>query len=179
MKANEFVTRLKELAPAKPVLLECGYGDKEADRFIASFACRARSEPLGIEANGDPMLELMNGWDLSHVEIGPISFHSQPEQFESHLEIATVEGDRIAYRPDARDYMLLDWQDLNHVMCEIAPQGDSFLNGLIETARCLAKNAVEEIDLDDDNIGAEFKAKCVEAFGGSRYESFCTSILGI
>ena len=179
MKANEFVTRLKELAPAKPVLLGCGYGDDEADQFIDSFACRSRSERLGIETNGDPMLELINGWDLSHVEIGPINFHSHPKQFESHLEIGTVEGDRIAYRLDARDYVLLDWRDLNHVMCEIAPHGESFLNGLIEIAGCLAKNAVEEIDLDDDDVGAEFKAKCVEAFGGSKYEAFCTSILGI
>jgi len=179
MKANEFVRRLRELAPAKPVLLECGYGAEEADRFIASFECRARSEPLGIETHGDSMLELMNGWDLSNVEIGPISFHSEPEQFESHLEVGTIEGDRIAYRLDARDYVLLDWQDLKHVMCEIAAQGDFFLNGLIEIARYLSRNAVEEIDLDDENVGAEFKAKCAEAFGGSKYESFCTSILGI
>ncbi len=64
MKSNEFVTRLKELAPAKPVLLGCDYGDDKADEFIGSFACRPRSEPLAIETIGDSMLELLNEWDV-------------------------------------------------------------------------------------------------------------------
>jgi hypothetical protein len=179
MKAKEFVARLRELAPAKSVLLERGYGNEEADEYIDSFACCPRSVALGIETNNDSMLELMNEWDLSRVEIGGITFHSEPVQFDNQLEIGTLEGDRIAYRLDTRDYVLLDWQNLKHVMCEIAPHGDSFLDGLSEIAGCCAKSAIEEIDLDDENVCREYKAKCVQAFGGSKYETFCTSILGV
>lgn len=179
MKANEFVLRLRELAPAKPVLLGCDYGDDEADEFIESFACRSRSEPLALEPEGDSMLELLKEWDVSHVEIGPISFHSEPERFENHLEIGTVEGDRLVFRPDTKDYVLLDAQNLQHVMCKTASNGDSLLNGLFEVANYYSKTAIEEIDIDDEGVGAEFKSKCVQAFGGSEYESFCTSVLGV
>lgn len=178
MKADEFVERLKALAPAKPVLLGCDYGDDEALAFIESFVCQSRAEPLSIESKGDSMLELLTKWDLSAVEIGPIGFHLEPEAFDNHMEIGTVEGDRLVFRPDTKDYFLLDSQNLQHVMCKAAPNGDSLLEGLIEVANYYSKTAVEEIDIDDISVGAEFKKKCVQAFGGSEYESFCTSILG-
>ena len=116
MNANEFTIRLKEIAPSKVLLLDCDYGADEADRFIKSFECRRRSQPIGIESNGDSMLELLDKWDISHVEIGPICFHAEPEKFDGHLEIGTIEGDRLVYRPDAKDYVLLDSQNLEHVM---------------------------------------------------------------
>ncbi len=142
MNADEFVIKLKEIAPAKSVLLGCEYSADEADGFIDSFVCRRRSEPLGIESNGDSMLELLDKWDLSHAEIGPICFHAEPERFEGHLEIGTVEGDRLVYRPDAKDYALLDSQNLAHVMCDAASNGDSLLNGLIQLAGYFAKTAI-------------------------------------
>jgi hypothetical protein len=179
MKADEFVLRLKALAPAKPVLLGCGYGNDEALAFIESFVCQSRAVPLSIASKGDSMLELLTKWDLSAVEIGPISFHSEPEALGNHLEIGTVEGDRLVYRLDAKDYVLLDSQNVQHVMCKAAPNGDALLNGLLEVASYYSKTAVEEIDIDDTSVGAEFKKKCVQAFGGSEYESFCTSILGV
>ncbi len=179
MNADEFTIKLKEIAPAKAVLLECGYSADEADSFIESFECRRRSEPLGIESNGDSMLDLLDKWDMSHVEIGPICFHAEPEWFDGHLDIGTVDGDRIAYRFDTRDYVLLDWQDLNHVMCEVAPDGSSFLDGLFELGRWLAMNAIDAIDLDDEDVSVEVKDKCIAAFGGSKYESFCTTVLGV
>ena len=64
MKANEFASRLKKLAPAKPALLGCGYGNDEADEFIESFACHSRNEPLAIASDGDSMLELLKEWYL-------------------------------------------------------------------------------------------------------------------
>ncbi len=179
MNADEFVQRLKALAPAKSVLLGCDYSDDEALAFIESFVCKARAEPLSIESKGDSMLELLMKWDLSAVEIGPISFHSEPEAFDNHLEIGTVEGERLVFRPDTKDYVLLDSQNLQHVMCKAASNGDSLLDGFIEVANYYSKTAVEEIDIDDTSVGAEFKNKCVQAFGGIEYEPFCTSILGV
>jgi hypothetical protein len=179
MNADEFVTKLKEIAPAKAVLLGCGYGADEADSFIKSFECRRRYKPLGIESNDDSMLNLLNKWDISHVVIGPICFHIEPVQFDGYFEIGTIEGDRIVYRPDTKDYVLLDWRDLSHVMCDVASQGDLFLDGLFEIRRWLAKNAVGEIDLDNENIGADVRDQCIAAFGGSKYEAFCTTALGV
>lgn len=177
MNANEFVTKLKELAPAKSTLLECGYGDDEADEFVESFVCRPRIDPLSIDTRGDSMLELISGWDISHVEIGPISFHSRPQTFEGHLEIGTVEGDRLVYRTETKDYALLDSQNLQHVMCAAASDGDTLLNGLLEVAGYYAKTATEEIDIDDEAVGTEYKGRCVSAFGGN--EMFCSSLLGV
>jgi hypothetical protein len=179
MNAQQFVSKLQELAPAKSVLIGCDYGDEEANDYIESFKCRPRDQLLGIETYGDSMLELVNGWDLSRVEIGPISFHTQPKQFENYLEVGRVEGDRLAFRPDTKDYVLVDSQNLNHVMCEASEDGGAMLDGLAEVAGYYAKTAIEEIDIDDENIGAKFKSICVTAFGGSKYEAFCTSILGL
>lgn len=179
MNADEFVIKLRNIAPAKAALLASDYGSDEADGFIESFECRPRRDPLGIESNDDSMLDLLDKWDISHVKIGPICFHAEPVQFDGHLEIGTVEGDRLVYRPDMKDYVLLDWQDLSHVMCDVAAQGDLFLDGLFEIRRWLARNAVNEIDLDDESIGVEAKDKCIAAFGGSKYESFCSILLGV
>ena len=37
---------------------------------------------------------------------------------------------------------------------------------------------IDEIDIDDEDTGARTKNKCITAFGGSKYESFCTTALG-
>lgn len=179
MNADEFTIKLKEIAPTKAILLGCDFGADEADKFIKSFECRRRSDPLGIVSNGDSMLDLLDKWDLSHVEIGPICFHAEPIQFDGHLEIGTLEGDRLVYRHDAKYYALLDSQNLSHVMCDVAPNGDTLLDGLIQFANYFAKTAIDEINIDDEDAGAEIKEKCVAAFGGRRYESFCTTVLGV
>ena len=177
MNADEFTIKLKEIAPVKMVLLGCGYRADEADDLVRSFECRRRSEPLGIATNGDSMLDLLDKWDISHVEIGPICFHSEPRQFDSRLEIGTVEGDRIVYRPDTKNYALMDFQ--KNVICDIAPNGDALLDGLIQIAEYFAKTAIDEIDIDDEEAGGKIRDKCVAALGGIKYESSCVTVLGV
>lgn len=179
MNADEFVTKLRDLAPTTSVLNECGYPAAEADRFLDSFVCRRRTTPLNIATHGDAMLELIDKWDLSHVEIGPICFHAQPEQFPGHLEIGTIEGDRLVYRKDTKAYALLESPNIARFMCVAALNGNLLLDGLIEVAGYYAKTATDEIDIDDEDTGAEIKRRCMAAFGGGQCESFCTTVLGV
>lgn len=177
MNAREFVAHLRALSPEKDLLLECDYEDDEAVEFIDSFACRSRFESLVLDTHDDPMLELLRDWEMAHIEIGPIAFHEVPRKYEHYVEVGTVEGDRLVYRLETRDYGLLDFRNLS-VMCLAAKNGNALLDGMVEAAGYFAKTAVDEIDLDDEAAGAEFKDKCAKAFGGVESETFCTSIFG-
>lgn len=180
MNASEFVTRLSGTAPSLEALYEHDYSEKQAASYIACYNCIARKEPLGIQVNGDPVLELFNFWDLSRVEIGAMVFRSQATLKKDLYEIGTLEGDRLVYRLEIGDFVLLDWQDLDNVLYRIAQDSDSFLEGLLLIAECLSKNSIEEINLDDDaEAGEHYVARCAASFGGVDSESFCRLLLGV
>lgn len=180
MNAREFVTRLSETAPTLEALLDHDYTERQAASYVACYNCITRKEPLGIQVNGDPVLELFNYWDLSRVEIGAIVFRSQSTLKEDLFEIGTFEGDRLVYRLRIGDFVLLDWQDLDNVLYRIAQNSNSLLEGLLLIAECLSKNSIEEINLDDDaEAGEHYVARCAAAFGGIDSESFCRLLLGI
>ncbi len=83
------------------------------------------------------------------------------------------------YRSESGDYVLIDSQDLSHVMCDAASNGIALLDGLFHIAEYFSKTAIDEIDIDDVVSGVEAKNKCMELFGGGKYEMFCTTVLGV
>lgn len=179
MDAEDFVSKMASLAPSKNHLLDCGYDDEQADSYIACYVCAPRPKPLLPSMLGDPFFVLFNGWDLSSLEIGSLTFHAKFQLFPHHLEIGTLGGDRLVCRTECRDFALLDWQNLQHVLYRISTDSSSFLAGLLTVAECLSKHSVEEINLDDDvAIANEWTLKCAAAFGGADAEPFCRHLLG-
>ncbi len=178
MNASDFVTALRNAAPTKQILEECDYGSAEADEFIASFECKRRPVPLGLEPYGDSFLELIDEWDLSSIEIGPICFDFKPSLSDEFLEIGMVEVDRLVYRFAVGDYALLDGDNQGIAVHEAAPSGGLLLEILVKAAQFFAKTAIDEIDVDDDEAVKEIKDECLSRLGGRRYDLFCEAIFG-
>jgi len=177
MNAADFVTRLKDLAPPKRAIKKHGFDDDEADEFIDSFIAVKREKPLGIQPLGDPMLSLIDEWDLSNIQIGPLSF-VEPYQDQGALTIGVIELDRLAFRSQARDFVVFDRDNENRVAYQAASSGGPLLDALIVIAEYFVKTTIDEIDFNDEAVGRGVKASCIKAMGSPVFETFCTSLLG-
>ncbi len=178
MDPSEFASKLSELAPEKSKLLSADYGDDEADRFIDTFRCIPRESALGIETHDDGLLELMDGWDISNVEIGSLCFLSEPAVLNRHLEVASIESDQLVFCTEGKDYALLDHES-GEVLCRASHDGRALLKALLCIAVFYSKTAVDGIEVDDDLEALKVKAESISQLGGEEFETFCTTLLGV
>ncbi len=178
MDASEFASKLSGLAPAKSRLLSADYEHDEADQFINTFQCVPRRSPLGIATHNDRFLELMDGWDISKVEIGSLCFPSEPVVLSGYLEVGLIENDKLVFCAKTGDHVLLDHESGN-VLCRASHDGETLLNALLCIAGFYSKTAVDEVDIDDQSEALKAKAACVHESGGEEFETFCTTMLGV
>ena len=180
MNAIDFVTELKSFMPSRDALLNVGCSPELAEETVRSYIVPPRTCPIDLETLGDPALELLKYWDVSTIEIGPFSFHSEPIGSVGQREIGTVDRfDPVVFRDESRDFVLLDHEVADRVMCRVAPNGGALLASLIEVAAYYRKTVTEEIDIDDERVGLTVKSRCVQILGGTEYESFATGLLGV
>ncbi|MCA9041542.1 MAG: hypothetical protein KDA65_14410, partial [Planctomycetaceae bacterium] len=85
----------------------------------------------------------------------------------------------LAFCLDTKSYVLLEHECQYKVpWCDVAPSGANFLSGMLVMIDYWSKSGVNLIDMDDEITGVEYRSKCVEALGGSKYEGFGTSLFG-
>jgi len=178
MEAGEFVSRLAEVAPEKSKLLLSGRSEEGANAVVRRFACPLRHVPLDMETHEDQVLELIKGWDVSAVQIGMLCFLSEPVSSDEHMEIGAVEAEKLVFRFQTRDYVLLEHEVPGRVFSRVSCDGGSLLDALICIAAYYAKTGVDEIDIDDESIGLEVKAECLRHLGSDEFGGFCTTLLG-
>ena len=175
MEAKEFVDKLKYITPSMDSLLKFGCNHEFAQYFVRSHLAKTRRSPLLMETFNDQVLELVKHWDLLGVEVGPLCFHGEPIAYGDDIEVGTIDLDQLVYRFSTRDYALFDHEVDRRLMCAAAPNGAFLLQGLAEVASYYTKTATREIDIDDTEIGLQFKSRVVAAIGGEPYETFVTT----
>jgi hypothetical protein len=179
MEAKEFVDKLKYLAPSMDSMLKRGCSQETAQYIVGTHLAKTRRNPLLMETFNDQMLELVKHWDLSGVEVGPLCFHGEPIAYGDDIEVGTIDLDQLVYCTSTRDYALFDHEVDRRLMCAAAPNGAFLLQGLAEVASYYAKTGNLEIDIDDTEIGLQFKSRVVAAIGGAPYATFVTALLGV
>lgn len=135
MTADEFVKSLKELQPTEDQLRKDGILNELIDEIISGYDCVMRSGVMS-EYYDDVLLDLINRYDVSSVQIGFIRFNQSPLSIPrkgkaKYVIIAAFDADYIAVSLDTGGVVLVNGDAYPYIITPIAKNGTKFLDSLI------------------------------------------------
>jgi hypothetical protein len=175
MEPTKFVELLADLAPSATELERVGVTGSHAEHFRRSFRCPVRRSD---RKERNEILALLNGWDLTHVEIGMIRFAPNPEQLQGRIRVGTVEADPLLIIDDAGEVVVEELGASGHILWAVAAGSSMFLDALIPAAEFLSRRMVGAIDLEDMKRARATAEQCASMAGGERYLPFYLMLLG-
>ncbi len=173
MTAEEFARRLFALTPTEDDLRAEGVPPSLVREFIDAYRC----EPIAhhVPHDDDPLVDLIQRYDLSRVKIGVVylgdlqNWVSSPE----HRIVGTVEADGLAIRRADGMVVLLDHDCPSFVMSVVGIDSSRALDALLE----LAKGS-RGVSLKSKFERAAAAARCAAAAGAPESEGFYATLLG-
>ncbi len=185
MKAEEFVVKLKEIAPTEEELISRGYTSSEhIKRCLISYnAVKRESNPLVIPNGMDELLRLVTEYDCNTVELGMVcltdSFNDLFTEFEDYYLVGVDEVDYLVISKKTGEVLILDRFEQTFVICYCAANGAKFLDALIEAQVFIHLTVSDEEIYNDQSLRKVKALKCADLAGDvDRYYSFFYTHLG-
>jgi hypothetical protein len=175
MKTEEFVEELRKMPLDTKVLRTQGVSEGYIQKLINSYQLKKKAQSV---YSGDPVLELIENYDSSNLEIGMISFDQNIEEGEDYLFFGKFEVDDLAvHRNFGTVVMLEDGSD--HVLYKCAGNGAKFLDALILAAKFLEKRANDDSLYENQGLTCKMAEECGEIAGGkAEYQDFYKMMFG-
>ena len=135
MTADDFVSRLRAAQPTRISLRSAGVPEEIIDEIRASYCFVRRQRPQGLQGH-DPVIDLLDRYDASTVDIGSIKFRAtpQPQRCRDGIPVlifADFEADALALDDSSHQIWSLDGCKLSFVMMTLAQDGGRFFDALI------------------------------------------------
>ncbi len=181
MNKNDFVTGLRKLIPSKEDYLKRNFSEKFIEREMKSYQCTPKDpERFDFKYNGNiEVLDLLQSFDCTNLEIGIMSFYFNPKENTSHFLIGDVEQDLLTINKVTLEVEVLDIHDRKTLIWPCAANSGFFLDAVLTcmeyTSLCI-KN--ENLD-SDKQFETEYLFLAIERAGGGKYEEFYKLIFGI
>ncbi len=179
MTANEFAAGLKKCAPSREKMLAEGLSEAEANQFLASFLCSEDSVQSHLNNVSNPVLDLINRFDVSTLEIGMITFLKPVVEIEQRWLVGKDELLPIVINQLTEEVTVEQITPNRHTIQLCARSGGNFLAALLSIACFLGKCSYDTQLYEDDLAKYEQARKCAELAGGERYRSFYQYLLGV
>jgi hypothetical protein len=173
MRANEFVERLKVLAPTVSSLIQRGYSENGAKRIVESYKAKAKSNiPYRLYEN--ELLTLVKDFDATTVEIGFIRFDLEnqndiPLETNELFRVGWVEGDLLVVNKQTGEVQMEDCCSEGFIIAKCAENSEKFLDAILEIAKL---NTTYSNSQDNKTV------LCSKLAGGEQYEEFYKLLLG-
>jgi hypothetical protein len=126
----------------------------------------------------DPIVLLINEFDLSWLVISMISFNEELEVSNDLIFFAKFEVDDLAINRVTNEIILVA-ESTEEIMYYCASNSAAFLEALIFIGAFLQKRSVDEFLYEDENANISIAEECSELAGGEKYFSFYRMMLGI
>ena len=178
MKADEFAENLKHCAPDVKRLEEVGLSTSEAQQFLLAFRCDEITSPTATNLTGDPLIDLVNLYDVSTIEIGPITFVQPILERDQSWLVGKDEDATLVIDKASGEIRVDELDTAGSVAMRCAKNGDRFLSALLPAA-CFLGKCSYDLDLGQDQEAITSQAKeCAELAGGKEYLDFYNYLLG-
>jgi hypothetical protein len=180
MNADEFSESLYRLIPDLTEMLAFGLSLKHCERVRSSFVVpRIKENTAGIR---DPLLDLVENFDVSKLEIGPVRFDQRCKEFyrqnDRRIMFAMDDADYLVIDNETHEIAVEDSQSPGYVVGYCAKDGTHFLEALLEMAR----RSTVHYPVDLQNLPVidycENAKVCAEKAGGKKYLWFYKTALG-
>jgi len=178
MHIEDFVEKLKLLAPSKDSLKKRNLPDDFINRFIQSYHCDAKSRINLDFYSNDVILKLLQYYDCSKVEIGIVTFASEINEEENFYQIGNVEQDILALNKTLLSIEVLDYANTNYIIWKCASSSSNFLDALLLCTEFFTLRVIDFSLGDDNKYLLERVNLCTEKAGGNQYRDFYKMLLG-
>ena len=175
MKASEFVEGLKGISVRTDLLKKQGV----SDQFIED---RKRSYLAAYKGGGSvcqyPIVELVENYDCSNLEIGMITFDERIEEKGRFIFFGRFEVDDLAVDLITGSVVMLEC-GLDHILYDCAQNDSSFLEAILNTAIFLERRSVEEGLYENEELNNQMAEEFGDIAGGEKYYDFYKMMLGV
>lgn len=142
--------------------------DHDAGHQIRNIVERMRIYPKRNQTSyRDELSALINNYEMSNVEIGVFSFFDGYKVVEKYLLFGKIEMDLLAVDRSTREIVLLDHDNIDHVMIKCSKSSSDFL----EILYVYSEFTVNRL-LDNDTYVLPEKKVLNEISGGDAYGKF-------
>lgn len=176
MNENEFVDRLRKIPLHHEQYRVRGLNDD----FILRTIKRYNPPPREIEARiytDDPLIRLINSYDLSDTEIGMVCFDEEVTEIGDYFFIGRFEVEPLCISKATKEVVMLsDETGMESLRC--ARSSDAFLDSLIVAGIFLEKRIIDAKLIENEEIACSMAEHCAERAGGARYLDFYKILLG-
>lgn len=175
MKASEFIEGLKGISVRTDLLKKQGV----SDQFIED---RKRFYLAAYKGGGHvsqyPLVELVENYDCSNVEIGMIKFDERVEVKGRFIFTGRFEVDDLAIDLTTGSVVMLEC-GLEHILYNCAQNDSSFLEAILNIAVFLERRTVEEGLYENEELNIQMAEEFGDIAGGEKYYDFYKMMLGV
>lgn len=172
MTASEFVRRVKQLAPSVDEMKRIGLDSELIDLVDQIFRIDRRTE-RNVDLK-NPILELIENYDLSKFEARAIRFKDRP----------VIENDNTIFASDGINDLMIDnktgvimLRDLeNQTVLSCATSANSFLNALLVLMEYQALISMKDCR-KDLSIKSKYASMATSAAGGDEYLKYYETLV--
>ena len=176
MQADEFARRLLALRPSVEQLRSEGLTDQEAETLRESFlAARRRGER---RYRDNPLLDLVESYDVSGVEVGMVSFGKEVEDTGTGWLVGSVEADNLLVDRKKGHVVVREFNQEN-LLWRCAVDASSFLDAILAIGTFLEASGRDESLSEDDTSRKVVAGQCARMAGGDEYSDFYKMLLGV
>lgn len=175
MKASEFVEALKEINVRNDLLKKQGVSDQSIEDRKSSYLAAYKG---GGSVSQYPLVELVENYDCSNLEIGMITFDERIEEKGRFIFFGRFEVDDLAVDLITGSVVMLEC-GLDHILYDCAQNDSSFLEVILNTAVFLEKRSVEEGLYENEELNIQRAEGFGNIAGGEKYHDFYKMMLGV
>jgi hypothetical protein len=177
MTANQFAEALRACAPAAEQLRRLGLSSAGIEKNLAGYYCKLRPDSSTTQGR-EPLIELIENYDLSEVDIGSTRFGSTVEKRGPKWRIGTFASDLLVVDPQTGKIQVEEFPSAGHLLWECAESGSEFLDALGLAAAFLSRCSWDVGLYDDQAAHLSVANECTIAAGGDCYRDFYLVLCG-
>lgn len=175
MKASEFVEGLKRISVRKDLLKKQGVTDQFIEHRKRSYLAAYKG---GESVSQCSLVELVENYDCSNLEIGMIRFDERIEEKGRFVFFGRFEVDNLVIDITSGSVIMLEC-GLDHVLYDCAQNDSSFLEAILNTAVFLERRSVEDGLYENEELNNQMAEEFGDIAGGEKYYDFYKMMLGV
>jgi len=177
MTEIEFIERLKGVPFSYEEYLKIGLDEDFIIEKVSAYNPGKRLSNLS-EHSDNPLIRLVEDYDVSKTEIGMVWFGAQVTDTEDYSYIGKFEVDFLCVSKLTKEVVILSFDDPSSIAYRCAQNGASFLDAIIVAAKFLEACGIDDNLYNDQEAICSMAENCSELAGGNKYLNFYKVLLG-
>lgn len=178
MTVQDFVKNLSGI-PSEDSIQLLGKMELNQDfiyEYINKYVFKLKST-IYTEYNNE-LINLVQNYDGSAVKIGMITFDIEPFEDENYYYFGLFEIDFLVINKKTGEILLVDYDDINHVIFHCAINGNNFLDAILMAAKFLERLPFDDHLRHDQVQIYNIAETCSHLAGGNKYLDFYKTVVG-